>query len=69
MLVLTDGRLAGIVTPKDVLMRVVAKGLNPDRTRVSAIMTPNPDTVPPDMTAVEALGEASVKIFHIFSPP
>ena len=56
---LTDGKLAGIVTPKDVLMRVVAKGLNPDRTQVSAIMTPNPDTVPPEMTAVEALGEAS----------
>ncbi len=57
MLVLAGGRLAGIVTPKDLLMRVVAKGLNPDRTPVTAIMTPNPDTVPPEMTAVEALGE------------
>lgn len=63
---LTDGRLAGIVTPKDVLFRVVAKGLNPDRTPVSAIMTPNPDTVPPEMTAVEALGEASFRICQVY---
>ncbi|CAN0235515.1 unnamed protein product, partial [Ectocarpus fasciculatus] len=57
VLVLDQGRLAGILTPKDVLMRVVAKGLDPDHTPVSSIMTPNPDTVPPEMTAVEALGE------------
>ncbi|CAM9490449.1 unnamed protein product, partial [Ectocarpus sp. 8 AP-2014] len=57
VLVLDQGRLAGILTPKDVLMRVVAKELDPDRTPVSSIMTPNPDTVPPEMTAVEALGE------------
>ncbi|CAM9746617.1 unnamed protein product, partial [Hapterophycus canaliculatus] len=47
--------MAGIVTPKDLLMRVLAKDRNPDETRVSDIMTPNPDTVPPEMTAVEAL--------------
>ncbi|CAN0160389.1 unnamed protein product, partial [Ectocarpus sp. 6 AP-2014] len=57
VLVLDQGRLSGILTPKDVLMRVVAKELDPDRTPVSSIMTPNPDTVPPEMTAVEALGE------------
>lgn len=49
-------------------MRVVAKGLNPDRTRVSAIMTPNPDTVPPEMTAVEALGEASIGVARVPGP-
>lgn len=54
---LRDGRLAGIVTPKDLLMRVVAKGLDPDDTLVSAVMTPSPDTVPPSMTAIEALKE------------
>lgn len=63
MLVLSKGRLAGIVTPKDLLVRAVAKGVDPDRTPVSAIMTPNPDTVPPEMTAVEALGEASFLYF------
>lgn len=57
---LDDGRLAGIVTPKDLLNRVVAKGLDPDATLVSDVMTPNPDTVPPEMTVIEALREASV---------
>lgn len=59
MLVLEDSQLAGIITPKDLLMRVVAKGLDPDTTPVSDVMTPNPDTVPPDMTVMEALREAS----------
>ena len=57
MLVLDEGHLAGIVTPKDLLMRVVAKGLDPDATAASDIMTPNPDTVSPAMTVVEALRE------------
>ena len=57
MLVLDEGHLAGIVTPKDLLMRVVAKGLDPDATAVADIMTPNPDTVAPEMTVVEALRE------------
>lgn len=57
VLVLRNGRLAGIVTPKDLLMRVVAKGLDPDATPVSAVMTPNPDAVPPAMTVIEALRE------------
>lgn len=60
VLVLRDGRLAGIVTPKDLLMRVVAKGSNPDTTTVSSVMTPNPDAVPPSMTVIEALREVGV---------
>lgn len=62
MLVLDKGHLAGIVTPKDLLMRVVAKGLDPDITGVSDIMTPNPDTVTPEMTVVEALREVRLLI-------
>lgn len=61
VLVLREGHLAGIVTPKDVLNRVVAKGLDPDVTPVSGVMTPNPDTVPPEMTIVEALKEVRRK--------
>ncbi|CAM9344846.1 unnamed protein product, partial [Hapterophycus canaliculatus] len=57
VLVLRDRRLAGIVTPKDLLMRVVAKGLDLDETTVSSVMTPNPDAVPPTMTVIEALRE------------
>lgn len=57
ILVLRDNRLVGIVSPKDLLMRVVAKGLDPDDTLISSVMTPNPDAVPPTMTVIEALRE------------
>ena len=56
---LNEDQLAGIITPKDIMVRVVAKELDPDTTPVSAVMTPNPDTVTQDMTVVEALREAS----------
>lgn len=65
MLVLRDGLLAGIVTPKDLLMRVVAKGLDPEATTVSDIMTPNPDAVPPEMTVIEALREVGANRFRV----
>lgn len=61
MLVLDEGLLSGIITPKDLLNRVVAKGLDPDNTAVSDVMTSNPDTVPPAMTVLDALRE--VKLF------
>ncbi len=37
-----DDRLLGIFTERDVLVRVVEAGLNPDETRVSEVMTANP---------------------------
>jgi CBS domain-containing protein len=49
------GRLQGIFTERDVLIRVVARGLDPDSTRLSEVMTPNPDTVGPDDLASLAL--------------
>lgn len=57
VLVLDEGELAGIITPKDLLNRVVARELDPATTVVSEIMTPNPDTVPPEMTVLDALKE------------
>ncbi|CAM9171877.1 unnamed protein product [Discosporangium mesarthrocarpum] len=55
VLVVEHGNLVGILTPKDMLTRVVAKGLDPDNTLVSEVMTPNPDSVTPDITVIEAL--------------
>ena len=49
--------LVGIFTPKDLLTRVIAKNLSPDDTLVSAVMTPNPDTVSGDLTLLDALKE------------
>ncbi|SMF63321.1 CBS domain-containing protein [Azospirillum oryzae] len=52
----TEGRtLKGIVTERDMTARVVAAGLDPDTTRLSAVMTADPDTLEPSATALAAL--------------
>jgi len=48
-------RLEGIFTERDVLTRVVARGLNPDSTTLDKVMTPNPDTVGPDDKSSDVL--------------
>ncbi len=59
ILVAVDGRLQGIFTERDVLARVVAAGLEPDDTILGGVMTPNPDTIAPNDTALEALRKMS----------
>jgi CBS domain-containing protein len=51
-LVLDDGRLAGILTERDVL-RAVARGLG-DSMRVGDCMTARPETIAPDDTTAHA---------------
>ena len=55
MLVIESGRLIGIFTERDVLFRVVAKGLDAKRTRVAEVMTPKPVTVDADLPLGYAL--------------
>ncbi len=52
-----SGRLVGMVTEKDCL-RLVAAGVDGDLPRgsVATIMTPNPETIPPDMDVYFAAG-------------
>ena len=50
-----DGGPAGIFTERDLLNKVVAKALDPAVTPVSAVMTRNPMTVPPEMSVREAV--------------
>uniref|UniRef100_A0A7I4EG96 CBS domain-containing protein n=1 Tax=Physcomitrium patens TaxID=3218 RepID=A0A7I4EG96_PHYPA len=45
----------GILTSKDVLMRVVAKDLQPEKTTLDKVMTPNPECASLDTTLVDAL--------------
>ena len=52
VLVLDGGRLAGILTERDVL-RAVARGLD-DSTRVGDCMTAHPETIAPDDTTDHA---------------
>ena len=55
LLVLDDGRLAGIFTERDALFRVVAEGRDPAQTRLAEVMTTNPRTITPDRPFGHAL--------------
>jgi CBS domain-containing protein len=55
ILVLDNGRLAGIFTERDALFRVVAEGRDPQSTRVGEVMTANPRTITPDRPFRHAL--------------
>lgn len=55
LLVLDEGRLAGIFTERDALFRVVAEGRDPARTHLSEVMTTNPRTITPDRPFGHAL--------------
>ena len=48
-------RIAGIFTSKDVVLRVIAAGLDAGRCSVVRVMMPRPDTAPPSMTVHDAL--------------
>jgi CBS domain-containing protein len=50
-----DRRLVGIFTGRDAVSRVLAEGRDAAVTRLSEVMTPGPDTMPPGRTAIEAL--------------
>ncbi|OBZ78902.1 Meiotically up-regulated gene 70 protein [Grifola frondosa] len=48
-------RIAGIFTSKDVVLRVIAAGLDASRCSVVRVMTPHPDTASPTLTCHDAL--------------
>jgi CBS domain-containing protein len=48
-------RIAGIFTSKDIVLRVIAAGLDSARCSVVRVMTPHPDTAPPTMSVHDAL--------------
>jgi CBS domain-containing protein len=53
--VMRDGNLAGILSERDIMNRVVAVGRTPGTTAVSEVMTANPRAVPADETIDECL--------------
>lgn len=55
VLVMDLDRLVGIVTERDMTVRVVAAGLDPEATPVREIMTADPDTLAPADTASDAI--------------
>jgi CBS domain-containing protein len=48
-------RLVGIFTGRDAVCRVLAQRRSPFATRLADVMTPNPITMSPDQTALDAL--------------
>ena len=50
-----DQRLLGIFTGRDAVYRVLAQGKSAARTKLAAVMTRDPDTMPPNKTAIDAL--------------
>ncbi|KAF4948769.1 hypothetical protein FGADI_9424 [Fusarium gaditjirri] len=55
VLVQDQGAITGIFTSKDVVLRVIAPGLDPANCSVVRVMTPHPDFAPMDMTLQAAL--------------
>lgn len=55
VLVQDQGQITGIFTSKDVVLRVIAAGLDPANCSVIRVMTPHPDFAPVDMSIQQAL--------------
>lgn len=55
VLVMEGERLVGILTERDMTVRVVAAGLDAETTQAREIMTSDPDTLAPDDTASDAI--------------
>jgi CBS domain-containing protein len=64
VMVMEKGQLIGIFSERDLLNRVVAKGLSPDATLVRSVMTPDPVTLGAGATAQEALDLMQSKGFR-----
>ena len=54
-LVVENRQLVGIVSFKDIMTRAIAKGVNLETTEVTDVMTPEPESVTPETTVVEAM--------------
>ena len=50
-----ENHLVGIFTGRDAVGRVLAEGRSATQTTLAEVMTPNPSTLPPGKTAIEAL--------------
>ncbi|KAL2347167.1 hypothetical protein Fmac_001167 [Flemingia macrophylla] len=53
--IVTDKKIQGILTSKDILMRVVAQNLSPDSALTEKVMTPSPECASVDATVLDAL--------------
>jgi CBS domain-containing protein len=64
VLVVDGGKLVGIFTERDALVRVVGPNLNPMTTPISAVMTPDPVSIEPTTSIQEVIdlqGEKGIR--------
>ncbi len=64
VLVLEDGKLAGIFTERDVLRRVVGAALDPNRTLVADVMSRGVMSISPEATVEETMRLFTEKRFR-----
>jgi CBS domain-containing protein len=64
VLVARGGRLIGIFTERDVLMKIAGRPIDCQRTSVAQVMTANPVTLPPDATVAFALNKMLIEGFR-----
>ena len=60
----SDGRLQGLVTDRDLVIRCIASGRNPGLTKVSQIMSGSVVGIPPDLEtkdAAEIMGRRQIR--------
>ncbi|CAH8375226.1 unnamed protein product [Eruca vesicaria subsp. sativa] len=55
VIISVGSKIQGILTSKDILMRVVAQNLSPELTLVEKVMTPNPECASLETTILDAL--------------
>ncbi len=55
LLIMEEGRIVGIFSERDVLMKIVAQKLDPEKTKVSEVMNRDVICVDPDTTIEEAM--------------
>ncbi|WVZ21201.1 hypothetical protein V8G54_008523 [Vigna mungo] len=53
--IVMENKIHGILTSKDILLRVVAQNLSPEETPVEKVMSPNPEYASPETTILDAL--------------
>ncbi|MET3108012.1 CBS domain-containing protein [Oxalobacteraceae bacterium GrIS 2.11] len=55
LIINANGTMLGILTERDLMTRVLAKALNPQTTKVSEVMTSDPQCVGPDYKVADAV--------------
>jgi CBS domain-containing protein len=64
LIVMDGAKLTGIFTERDALNKVLAVGLDPVSTKVSAVMTKDPYCIPPTTTVGEAMALVTKRRFR-----